>query len=137
MFDLSANSDFKDTSTKIASPFLDFAIDCNTSIEIYGFDVIDQWIEHILCTIPGERLFNLDLGSPLYKILFENCTTSEAETIFNQVVLVIENWISDITIDTSSSNYNFDELNHTFTMNFIYYSKKLAANHQFSRRIRQ
>lgn len=137
MFDLSANSDFKSNTTKVASPYIDLAIDCNSSIEIYGFDVLDQWIESILCTIPGERLFNTSFGSPLYKILFDNGTSSNAATIFNQIVLIIQNWISDITIDTDSSNYNFDELNHTFTIQFVYYSTKLSAKHQFSRRIKQ
>lgn len=137
MFDLSKNPDFKTNNTKVLSQFADISSECNSIIEIYSFEAIDQWIEHILCTIPGERLFNLNLGSPLYKILFDNSNSDNLSQVFNQIIQVIEKWIPDITIDNDSSRYNFDETKHTLTIEIVYYSKKLASSHKFSRRIKK
>ena len=69
--------------------------------------------------------------------MFDNATSSNSSEIFNQIILVIEKWIPDITIDNDSSRYNFDSSLHNLTIEIIYYSKKLSSSHKFSRKIQK
>ena len=72
MLSLSANSDYNRIgTTTVANEYYDWSNTTDTG-EVWGKQALDQMIENVLMTEPFERLFNLDFGSPLYEILFEN-----------------------------------------------------------------
>jgi phage baseplate assembly protein W len=66
--------------------------------EIWDADVINQSIEMILSTIPGERVFNPSFGYGLQTKIFDLFSQEEAETILDEIANVIKFWEDRITI---------------------------------------
>lgn len=132
MLPLSANSDFKQAGFATnENPYRDWnGENLNFKAEIYGTDALDQAIEAVLVTEPGERLFNPEFYSPFYKLLFENETDAEAliENVFQQ----IETWV-DVTIDRTNAGVTIDSFNHTVELSIPYFYDNGRARHIFSR----
>lgn len=67
--------------------------------QIKDVDVINQSIEMILGTTPGERIFNPSFGFGLQYKIFNNMTNEEGEQILDQVYRAITRWEDRITVD--------------------------------------
>ena len=82
-----------------------FAYDISKDIvnegEIWDTEVINQSIEMIIGTSYGERLFNLEFGSPLSLSLFENMSTANSNRLVTDIIKAIETWEDRITIISS------------------------------------
>lgn len=132
MLHLSANSDFASIeNTSIKNPYYDLNGDnIKEHIEIYGTDALDQAIEMVLCTEPGERLFNMSMSSPLYKVLFENLTNINGimTDIFNQ----IEYWVP-VTIYREDAEVEHDVVTHSLKFKIPYISNDGRFKHTFNR----
>lgn len=114
MLPLSANSNFG-TVTKPISEYNSY-IDLNgraCNQDLYGTDAINQAIENIICTMPGECLFNIALYSPLYEILFNNYTDGLEEQIFAKVELFVP-----VQINRASAQFEFDPATHVLYVSF-------------------
>lgn len=114
MLPISANSNFG-TVTQQKSVFNTYADlngrSCNE--DLYGTAAINQAIENVICTMPGECLFNVALYSPLYEILFNNYTEGLEEQIFSKIELFV-----NITIDRSSAQFEFNSASHVLMVSF-------------------
>lgn len=66
--------------------------------EVWDVDVINQSIELILSTYPGERLFNPSFGLGLERFIFNLSTSDEAENLLNMVANAIKTWEDRITL---------------------------------------
>lgn len=123
---------------KIYSPFFDWnAWNLKYHHDIYGFSAIDQMILNILFTIPGERLFNIGFGGPLYEMLFKNESSSMILDAMSIITSTLEMHIPDITIDKQNSSFITNGPEHTGTLTIFYYSKSLKSYHQLSKLISQ
>lgn len=69
-----------------------------TNGEIWDGDVINQSIEMILSTSPGERVFNPYFGSGLIYKIFEIMTDDQAEEIIDLSVAAIKRWEDRIIV---------------------------------------
>lgn len=134
MLSLSANADFKRISDfTITNEYYDWDA-YGTSKEVWGKNAVDQMIENILLTEPMERLFNLDYGSPLYTLLFENF--SEVDRLMPYVFAIIEKWVP-IKIDRKNAEIEKDEDNHALSFRIDYTTNNGLIKGTFARRILQ
>lgn len=132
MLDFTKNPDFKHRGDSVG-------VDSNYDIDVQlkrsdlrGADAIDQSIENLIMTEKGERLFNLDFGSPIHDVLFENNTNVEAikEYIYDEV----EKWIP-ITIDRGYETIEVNHSNHVLYIWFRYSTNDGSIiNHDFKRK---
>lgn len=66
--------------------------------EVWDVDVINQSIEMILGTLPGERLFNPSFGYGLQYRIFNLFSQEEAENILDEIAEVLRIWEDRITV---------------------------------------
>lgn len=134
MLPLSANPDFSTLeNTSFDNPYYDWDA-TGEATELWGKDAVDQMIENVLLTEPFERLFNLNYGSPLYLLLFENF--SSIDTIMPKVFDTIEYWVP-IKIDRSNTQVTPDEDNHAISFQIPYITNDGLIAGMFARRIRR
>lgn len=79
--------------------------------EVFGVDAINQSIENLICTLPGERLFNVGFYSPLYEILFDNYSDGLEEQIFTQIELFIP-----IRVNRQEALFKFNAVSHVLSI---------------------
>lgn len=132
MLPLSANSDFKNIGEhKSPNPYYDLNGDnMSEKVEIYGSDALDQAIELVLCTEPYERIFNLKLSSPLYKVFFEN--HNRIDDLMSEVFDQIEYWVP-VTILRDEAEIEVDPAYHNLSFQIPYISNDGKIKHIFSR----
>lgn len=133
MLEITKSSDFKRVGDKIDSGYYDLSLfnDAN-EYECRGTHAMDQALENYLLTIPGERLFNLDFGSPLYLILFQK--NVDQEEIRDQIYQNIENALS-IIIDRDTIDVGETDDPHVLKIHFRYSTRDgVITNHEFVRR---
>ena len=133
MLDITKSSDFKRVGDKVDSGYYDISLFNDQNIyECKGTYAMDQALENYLLTIPGERLFNLKFGSPLYLILFQK--NVDQDEIRNSIYQNIENALS-ISIDRSTANLRQTDDTHVLSIHLRYSTRDgEITNHEFTRR---
>ena len=134
MLDISASSDFKRVGSYVPNGYYDVTLlNKPNEYECYGVYAMDQALENYLLTVPGERLFNVEFGSPLYAVLFKNNTNTEE--LKEQIYQNVENMLS-IVIDRNDAEIStVPEDPHVFTIHFRYSTNDgVIINHEFTRR---
>jgi len=76
----------------------DFSVQTQTVGEIKNEDVINQSIEMILSTLPGERLFNPTFGSDFQLRIFDTMDNEFLERLIDDTVGAIQRWETRIEI---------------------------------------
>jgi len=133
MLPLSANSDFKNINNYVIdNPYIDINGKSPDGV-VYGVDALDQAIEAVICTMPGERLFNLTFYSPLYDILYNNYVN---EQIVGQIYNKIEEFVP-VRILRERSKIYFDSKTHTLNTNIPYMSLDGRIVSEFRRRLKK
>ena len=133
MLPLSANSDFKNINNYVIdNPYIDINGKSPDGV-VYGVDALDQAIEAVICTMPGERLFNLTFYSPLYDILYNNYVN---EQIVEQIYNKIEEFVP-VRILRERSKIYFDSKTHTLNTNIPYMSMDGRIVSEFKRRLKK
>ena len=131
MLPISANSNFKTVSNPgtIVNPYIDInSRSCNE--DLFGVNAINQAIENVICTMPGECLFNSLLYSPLYEILFDNYTDGLEEQIFSKIELFVP-----IRIDRKAAQFEFNPAEHTLRISIPWASNDGTLKSIFKRYI--
>lgn len=131
MLPLSANSNFG-TVTKPISEYNSY-IDLNgraCNQDLYGNAAINQAIENVICTMPGECLFNIALYSPLYEILFNNYTEGLEEQIFAKIELFVP-----VQVNRSNAQFEFDPSTHVLYVSIPWISNDGVLAGVFKRHI--
>jgi phage baseplate assembly protein W len=105
--------------------------------EIKDIDVINQSIELIVGTNPGERIFNISFGSGLQQYLFENISESVGEAILDLVIESIKRWEDRILIQESDCRLLVEADNNEITLTIPYIIKKLNIKSVFQKKIIQ
>jgi len=132
MFPISANQDLATTDTFIVNnEYYDWDASF-TDKELWGADALNQSIEMVLTTEPQERLFNLDFGSPLFSVIFENA--NQMGPVLDHVFDVIEYWVP-ITINRAKTNIQVNSDAHTVSFEIPYTSKNGIISGYFARKI--
>jgi len=70
---------------------------------------IKQSIKNLLLTRKGERLFNVGIGTSLTDLLFEPVDYGTADTIRDEIKVVLNNYERRISILELTVSINFDE----------------------------
>jgi phage baseplate assembly protein W len=70
---------------------------------------IKQSIKNLLLTRKGERLFNVGIGTSLTDLLFEPVDYGTADTIRDEIKVVLNNYERRISILELTVGINFDE----------------------------
>lgn len=65
-------------------------------------DVINQSIENIIFTVPGERVFMPDFGSPLVAVPFKNFNNVNGEQLLDNLISTILRWEKRININSNA-----------------------------------
>ena len=128
MLDITKSSDWKKVGDTVTTSYYD--IDALfKNIDLYNADSIDQSIENLILTMNGERLFNIQFGSPFYRILFEN--VNQADNLMPAVYDKIENYIP-IKINRGSAKVKTSAVNHSVSVSFVYSTNDgVIKNHSF------
>lgn len=133
MLDINSSPDFKRIGDTEDAGYYDISLFNNPNeYEVKGTNAMDQALENYLLTIPGERLFNLAFGSPLYQILFTKNVDQDQirEKVFQRMEDVL-----GIIIDRKTGGIGQTDDTHVLTIHFKYSTKDgLITNHEFTRR---
>lgn len=134
MFKHNENKDFiKSDNLSIDNPYYDLSFDDFKKVhEVYGAEAIDNAIENVLCTEPGERVFNISFFSPVYAILFENFGDIQEQV--NNIFNAIEYWVP-IKINRELAEISADKDNHAVSFKIPYISLDGMISSVFARRI--
>jgi len=103
--------------------------------EIWDVDVINQSIEMILNTYPGERLFNPFFGVGLQSKIFNLENQNEAESILDFVANGIKNWEDRIVVIESQMRMNVNSDEHSVILIIPYFIKKNGIQSVFKKKI--
>ena len=133
MLEITESTDFKRIGDKVDSGYYDLSLfNDRMEYECRGTYAMDQALGNYLLTVPGERLFNLEFGSPLYVILFQK--NIDTEEIRDQIYQNVENALS-IVIDRDSIVLEPTEDSHILKIHFKYSTRDgVITNHEFVRR---
>lgn len=133
MLPITESPDFKRVGDTIDTGYYDLSLFSNSKVsEIKGANAMDQALENYLLTIPGERLFNVEFGSPLYQILFQKNVNQEEirERIYSQVEHALQ-----IVIDRSTADLDQTNDTHVLKIHFRYSTLDgTIINHEFTRK---
>jgi len=103
--------------------------------EIWDVDVINQSIEMILGTIPGERLFNPSFGYGLQYKIFNLFSPEEAESILDDIVLAIKKWEDRISIVESQMRVIANVDAHSVILVIPYIIKRTKIKSVFKKKL--
>lgn len=133
MLDITASPDFKRVGDTVDAGYYDITLyNEPDSYECKGTHAMDQALENFLLTAPGERLFNLGFGSPLYLILFSK--NIDREAIREKVFIQMEEFLK-IRIDRTTADLGQTDDPHVLTIHFKYSTTDgVITNHEFTRR---
>lgn len=135
MLPLNKNPDYNNIETyKAQSKYYDFD-PAFTKKELWDVNALDTAIENFLMTEPGERLFNLEFGTPIILAIFENVDL--ARELIISAMDKLESYVP-IKVNKSNMNIQEDPANHSITIMIPYDSNDgMIRNHIFGRRIRK
>lgn len=133
MLPIDQSPDFKRVGDSLDAGYYDITLMNNSELyECKGLYAMDQAIENYILTVPGERLFNIEFGSPLYAVLFQK--NANTEELRNSIYLQIEKALN-ITIDRDTADINGTDNPHIFRIHFRYSTNDgVITNHEFVRR---
>lgn len=103
--------------------------------EIWDVDTINQSIEMILGTIPGERLFNSSFGYGLQYRIFNIASPEEAESILDEVAKAIQKWEDRVTLVESQMRIIADIDNHKVIIIIPYIIKRTGIKSIFKKKL--
>lgn len=115
---LSANPDFQNMDNALINPYYDISVDYKNTSDVLGTDALDQAIENLICTEPGERLFNIDFWSPLYRVLFEN--GNNVSYVADQVYTQIEKYVP-VTVNRDAAYISFNKYSNELEISIPYF----------------
>lgn len=133
MLPITESPDFKRVGDTEEAGYYDISLfNRDNSYEVKGTTAMDQALENYLLTIPGERLFNIAFGSPLYLLLFQKNTDQDdlREQIYRNVETAL-----NISIDRDQAYVSGTDDPHVLQIHFKYSTTDgVITNHEFSRR---
>lgn len=103
--------------------------------EIWDVDCINQSIEMILGTMPGERLFNSNFGFGLQYRIFNVASPEEAEDMLNQVATAIKTWEDRVTLVESQMRIIADVDRHFVVIIIPYIINRTGITSTFKKKI--
>lgn len=103
--------------------------------EIWDVDVINQSIEMILGTMPGERLFNNSFGYGLQYRIFNIASPAEAEAILDEIANALSRWEDRISIVSSQMRIIADVDRHSAIIIIPYIIKRTYIKSIFKKKI--
>jgi phage baseplate assembly protein W len=103
--------------------------------EVWDKDAINQSIEMIINTIPGERIFNPSFGSPLQYRLFNVATPDEGNLLLNEIAESIKRWEYRVTLIESDMRIIVNEDDHSVVLIIPYIINKVGIGSTFSKKI--
>jgi len=76
-------------------------------------NAIARSIRNLVMTAPGERPFNSELGSNVYRLLFENFDNQTSYAIKTEIETSIRNFeprvnLTEVQVSANEDNYEFD-----------------------------
>ena len=102
---------FKDISMTFQSNPLNGDI-----IGIKNENAIARSVRNIVFTLPGEKPFDPDFGSRIYKTLFENLDNISASTIVDEIEQSIRNYEPRVELIDVQADPNFEENSYDVTI---------------------
>ena len=133
MLPVTESQDFKRAGDSVEAGYYDITLFNDPNMyECEGAYAMDQALENYLLTVPGERLFNLSFGSPLYRVLYQKSVNSSElrESIYQN----IENALN-ISIDRSTADLGDAGDPNILTIHFKYSTRDgVITDHEFARR---
>jgi len=105
--------------------------------EIVNEDVINQSIEMILATTPGERLFRPSFGSNFSRRLFNVMDVSFYDQLLDDTTNAIKLWEDRIIVLNDEIKLKIDPDTHTATITIPYIIKQRNLKGQFYKVIRE
>ena len=133
MLPITESPDFKRVGDTVEAGYYDISLfNRENAYEVKGTIAMDQALENYLLTIPGERLFNIAFGSPLYLMLFQK--NNDQDELREQIYRTVENTMN-ISIDRDSAYVSGTDDPHVLQIHFKYSTNDgVITNHEFSRR---
>lgn len=105
--------------------------------EVTNIDSINQSIELILTTVPGERLFRPQFGSRFPLRIFDNFDNKLRSKIYNDLVVAIERWERRITLIKSEIKIQLEPNTHTVRIEIPYRINKTNIEGKFVKNVKQ
>lgn len=93
---------------------------------------IKQSIKNLLLTRKGERLFNYNIGTSLADLLFEPADYGTADTIRDEIKVILNNYEKRISLLELSVDINFDDNGYDISLIYeIIGRSELPVNLEF------
>ncbi|MFW6219508.1 MAG: GPW/gp25 family protein [bacterium] len=104
--------------------------------EVTNIDSINQSIELILATLPGERLFRPQFGSNFKLRLFDTFDNKLRGKIYNDLVTAIERWERRITLVKEEIKIQLDRNNYAIRIQIPYKIRQSNIKGEFHKNIK-
>ena len=99
---------------------IDLAKDSLTVGTIKDVAVINQSIENIIFTVPGERVFIPTFGSPIMAVPFKNFSTLNGEQLLDGLIDAIRKWETRINIMENECRLYINPGQHSLAIKIQY-----------------
>lgn len=106
-------------------------VDAPSDVLKVNADAVQQSVQNIFSTTPGQRFFNPDFGVDLDQILFELADEVTALNIEAIVYGAVAQWDNRVILNTKTSSVVADPENNRFVVSLYYTIVGLGAQ-QFS-----
>lgn len=113
----------------------DINIDVIKGGEVYDIDTINQSIELILGTLPGERLFNPSFGSNFQLRVFDAMDENTGARLLEDAVNAIKRWEDRVTVIENEVELNLYPDENTMVLTIPYYINERNIKSVFKKKI--
>lgn len=117
----------------------DYAIDLSknalTISDAYDSAAILQSIENILLTVPGERVFEPEFGSPLMSIVFRNITSESGERLLDSLIAAVNKYEPRITIISKDCRLNVNTKENSLSLSFPFIINKSLIKSTYTKKL--
>jgi len=101
-------------------------------VKVLDINAVKQSVKLLVLTMFGERLFQNDVGSPIFGLLFEPLDMITSELIKTSILQVLDNNEPRIIVNELVVTPNYDQNSYAIALYFTIVNIPLPINFSFS-----
>lgn len=107
------------------------------NLQVTDIDAINNMIENILTTTPGERPFEPEFGSDIPGMLFDPCDETTAWKMETAAFTALKRWMPYVSVDRQNSRFMPDPNQAAFNVVIVFVLRFSGLRGEFRNRLVQ